>query len=44
LARATSEGEAGRCRVARDDEEKQQWSAGVRKGMELTSRPHMVVM
>jgi hypothetical protein len=44
MARATSEGEAGWRGVAEDDEEKQQWSAGVRKGMELTSRPHMAVM
>jgi hypothetical protein len=30
--------------VARDDEEKRQRSAGVRKGMELTGGPHMAVM
>jgi hypothetical protein len=44
MARAASEGEAGRCRLARDDEEKRQRSAGVRKGMELTGGPHMAVM
>jgi hypothetical protein len=44
MARATSEGEAGWRGVAEDDEEKRQWSAGVRKGMELTSTPHMAVM
>jgi hypothetical protein len=36
MARAASEGEAGRCGVAGDDEEKRQWSTDVRKGMELT--------
>jgi hypothetical protein len=44
MTRTASEGEAGRCGVAGDDEEKQQWSASVRKGMELTGGPHMVVM
>jgi hypothetical protein len=43
MARAASEGEAGRCRLARDDEEKRQRSAGVRKGMELTGGPHMAM-
>jgi hypothetical protein len=43
MARAASEGEAGRRGVAEDDEEKRQWSAGVRKGMELTGGPHMAV-
>jgi hypothetical protein len=44
VARAASEGEAGQRGVARDDEEKWQWLAGVRKGMELTGGPHMAVM
>jgi hypothetical protein len=44
MAQAASEGEAGRCGVARDDEEKRQRSAGVRKGMELTGGPHMAMM
>jgi hypothetical protein len=44
MARAASEGEAGWHRVAGDDEEKQQRSGGVRKGMELTGGPHMAVM
>jgi hypothetical protein len=44
MPRAASEGEAGRCGVARDDEEKRQRSTGVRKGMELTGGPHMAVM
>jgi hypothetical protein len=44
MARAASECEAGRRGVARDDEEKRQRSAGVRKGMELTSGRHMAVM
>jgi hypothetical protein len=44
MARAASEGEAGRRGVAGDDEEKQQQSASVRKGMELTSGPHLAVM
>jgi hypothetical protein len=44
MARAASEGEAGQRGVAGNDEEKRQWSAGVRKGMELTGGPHMVVM
>jgi hypothetical protein len=44
MARAASEGEAGWCGVARDDEEKRQRSTGVRMGMELTGRPHMAVM
>jgi hypothetical protein len=44
MARAASEGEAGRREVAGDDEEKWQRSAGVRKGMELTGGPHMAVM
>jgi hypothetical protein len=44
MARAASEGEAGRRGVAGDDEEKHQRSAGMRKGMELTGGPHMVVM
>jgi hypothetical protein len=35
--------EAGRRGVAGGDEEKQQRSAGVGKGMELTGGPHMVV-
>jgi hypothetical protein len=43
MARVESEGEAGRRGVAGDDEEKQQWSAGMRKGMELIGEPHMVV-
>jgi hypothetical protein len=42
-ARAASEGGAGRRGVAGGDEEKQQWSAGVGKGMELTGGPHMAV-
>jgi hypothetical protein len=44
MARAASECEAGRRGVARDDEEKRQRSAGVRKGMELTGGRHMAVM
>jgi hypothetical protein len=44
MARAASEGEARGHGVAGDDEEKRQWSAGVRKGMELTGGPHMAVM
>jgi hypothetical protein len=44
MARATSEGEVGRHGVAGDDEEKQQRSTGVRKGVELTGGPHMAVM
>jgi hypothetical protein len=44
MARAASEGEAGWCGVAADDEERRQRSAGVRKGMELTGGPHMAVM
>jgi hypothetical protein len=44
MARAASEGEAGRRGVAGDDEEKNQRSAGVRKGMELIGGPHMVMM
>jgi hypothetical protein len=44
MAQATSEGEAGRRGVARDDEEKWQRPADVRKGMELTGGPHMGVM
>jgi hypothetical protein len=44
MARAASEGEAGWHGVAADDEEKRQRSASVRKGMELTGRPHLVVM
>jgi hypothetical protein len=36
MARAASEGEAGWRGVAGDNEEKRQWSTGVRKGMELT--------
>jgi hypothetical protein len=44
MTRATSEGEAGWHGVAGDDEEKRQRSAGMRKWMELTVGPHMVVM
>jgi hypothetical protein len=44
MARAASVSEAGRRGVAGDDEEKWQRSADVRKGMELTGGPHMVVM
>jgi hypothetical protein len=44
MARAASEGEVGRRGVAREDEEKRQRSAGVRKGMELTGGSHMAVM
>jgi hypothetical protein len=44
MAQAASEGEAGRRGVAGDNEEKRQWSAGVRKGMELTCGPHMAMM
>jgi hypothetical protein len=44
MARAASEGEAGRRGVAGDDEEKWQRSAGVRKRMELTGGPHLAVM
>jgi hypothetical protein len=44
MARAASEGEAGRRGVVGDDEEKRQRSAGVRNGMELTGGPHMAVM
>jgi hypothetical protein len=44
MARAASDGDAGRRGVAGDDEEKQQRSAGVRKGMELTGGPHLAVM
>jgi hypothetical protein len=44
IAWVASEGEAGRRRVARDDEEKRQWLAGMRKGMQLTGGPHMAVM
>jgi hypothetical protein len=43
MARAASEGEAGRRGVAGDDEEKRQRSAGMRKGMELIGGPHMAV-
>jgi hypothetical protein len=43
MARAAFEGGAGRCGVARGDEEKRQRSAGVGKGMELTGEPHMAV-
>jgi hypothetical protein len=43
MAQAASEGEAGRRGVAGDDEEKRQWLAGVRKGMELTGGLHMAV-
>jgi hypothetical protein len=43
MARAASEVEAGWRGVARDNEEKRQWSTGVRKGMELTGGPHMAV-
>jgi hypothetical protein len=35
--------EAGRRGVARGDEEKRQRSAGMGKGMERTSGPHMAV-
>jgi hypothetical protein len=41
MARVASVGEARRRRVAGDDEEKRQRSAGMRKGMELTGGPHM---
>jgi hypothetical protein len=44
MVRAASEGEAGRRGVARDDEEKQQRSTGLWKGMELTGGPHMAMM
>jgi hypothetical protein len=44
LARPAFEGEAGRRRVAGDEEEKRQRSVGVRKGMELTCGPHLAVM
>jgi hypothetical protein len=44
MARAAFEGEVGWRGVVGDDEEKQQRSAGVRKGMELTGGPHMAVM
>jgi hypothetical protein len=44
MARAASEGEAGRRGVAGDDEDKWQQSTGMRKGMELTGGPHMAVM
>jgi hypothetical protein len=44
MARAASEGEAGQRGVAGDNEEKRQWSIGVRKGMELIGGPHMAVM
>jgi hypothetical protein len=44
MARAASEGEAGWRGVAGDDEEKRQWLAGMRKGMELTGGTHMAVM
>jgi hypothetical protein len=44
MAQAASEGEAGRRGVAKDDEEKRQRLAGMRKGMELTGGPHMAVM
>jgi hypothetical protein len=43
MARAASEGEAGRRGVAGDDEKKRQRSASVRKGMELIGGPHMAV-
>jgi hypothetical protein len=43
-ARAASEGGAGRRGVAGGDEEKQERSVGVGKGMELTGGPHMAVM
>jgi hypothetical protein len=42
-ARAASEGGAGRCGVAGGDEEKQQRSAGLGKGMLLIGGPHMAV-
>jgi hypothetical protein len=42
-ARVASKGGAGRRGVARGDEEKQQSSASVGKGMELTGGPHMAV-
>jgi hypothetical protein len=44
MARAASEAEARQRGVAGDNEEKQQWSAGMRMGMELTGGPHMAVM
>jgi hypothetical protein len=44
MARAAFEGEVGWRGVVGDDEEKQQRSASVRKGMELTGGPHMAVM
>jgi hypothetical protein len=44
MVQAASEGEPGRRGVAKDDEEKRQRSAGMRKGMELTGGPHMAVM
>jgi hypothetical protein len=43
MARAASEGGAGRRMVAGGDEEKRQRSTGVGKGMELTGGPHMAV-
>jgi hypothetical protein len=43
MARATSEGGAGRRGVAGADEKKRQGSAGVGKGMELTGGPHMAM-
>jgi hypothetical protein len=42
-ARAASEGGARRRGVVGGDEEKQQRSVGVGKGMELTGGPHMAV-
>jgi hypothetical protein len=44
MARAASEGEARRRGVVGDDEEQCQWSASMRKGMELIGGPRMAVM
>jgi hypothetical protein len=43
MAWAASESEVRQHGVPGDGEGKRQWSVSVRKGMELTGRPHMAV-